>query len=71
MASGAFASAGFVRQGRGRLILEIDIRERLAEARQAFIVGAQKLDALAAGSAGGFAVCGVIGQQIRRGLVWG
>ena len=30
MASGAFASADLVRQGRGRLILEIDISERLA-----------------------------------------
>jgi hypothetical protein len=30
MASGAFASAGLVRQGRGRLILEIDIGELLA-----------------------------------------
>jgi len=29
MASGAFASAGLVRQGRGRLLLEIDVRERL------------------------------------------
>jgi hypothetical protein len=29
MASGAFASAGLVSQGRGRLILAIDISERL------------------------------------------
>src|SRR5262249_34935665 len=29
MANGAFASAGLVRQGRGRLILEIDISELL------------------------------------------
>ena len=29
MASGAFASAGLVRQGRGQLILEIDIRQLL------------------------------------------
>ena len=53
MASGAFASAGLVRQGRGRLILEIDTASCWVVVIADDIVGVQFFDRPRAAGSGG------------------